>query len=240
MTEGEGAARAAVPSPRWRELGGILLAGLAYEASRLLRIGDPRANARWLWALERRLGLAVEAPLQAWVVQHPVLVDALSWYYLPMHVLPFVAAAAYHLSRMDRGYWRFRRAAYGAILPGIVLYALFPVAPPRSLPGSGLANLVQDVGAPSLAGPILGRLANPVGAFPSEHVIVAVVVAWTLTRLHDARLWPIGLAHVAITSLAVVATGHHFALDVVAGWLLGAAGIWVAERRSLPGEPEGV
>lgn len=240
MTEGQGTDGAALPSPRRRELGLLALALLAYEGSRLVRLGDPGANAHRLWRLERHLGLAVEAPLQAWVVQHPLLVDALAWYYLPMHVLPFAAAVAYHLRRMDRDYWRFRRAAYGAILPGIVLYALFPVAPPRSLPGSGLANLVQDVGAPSLAGPFLGRLANPVGAFPSEHVIVAVVVAWTLTRLHDARLWPVGVAHVAVTSVAVVATGHHLVLDVVAGWLLGAAGIWVAERRSLPGEPEGV
>lgn len=240
MSEGEGTEGATRSSPRRRELGLVLLAFLAYEGSRLVRVGDPAANARMLWAVERCLGLALEGRLQAWLLEHPVLLEGMAWYYLPMHVLPFAGLVAYHLHRMDGDYWRFRRAAYGAIVPGILVYTLFPVAPPRSLPGADVANLVRAAGAPSLAGPFLGKLANPVGAFPSEHVVVAVVVAWAVTRLHDARLWPVGLAHVAITSVAVVATGHHFVLDVVAGLALGGVGVWMGERRRLPGEPEDV
>lgn len=224
---------------RWRELGLGLAVFALYELGRLVQVTDPVANGRALLALERALGLAWEAGLQAWVLGHPWLVEVLAWYYVPMHLVPFLGLYLWHLWRQDGAFWTLRRAALAVVLPGILAYSLVPVAPPRVIDGAGVVDLVAISGAIGLDEGLLAHLANPSGAFPSEHVTWAIVVAWALTRLHDRRLWPLGMVHVLVTCLGVVATGHHYVLDVLAGLVLGGVAVWVAERVAFPGEPPG-
>lgn len=59
-------------------------------------------------------------------------------------------------------------------------------------------------------------------SFPSGHVMT-LTAALTPILYVNPRLWPVGLTAWAAMAWARLAIGHHFASDVVAGTLLGAA-----------------
>jgi membrane-associated phospholipid phosphatase len=77
----------------------------------------------------------------------------------------------------------------------------------------------------------LVRFYNPIAAMPSHHVAFAVVTGFGLSRRarsrrarQVARLYPV------VVASTVVATGNHFAGDVLAGAALGAVSRRLAGR----------
>lgn len=206
-----------IPVTLWKEL--LLLGAviLVYQASRHVGMGDPYENARQIWAMQQAIGITIEAPLQQWLLLHPWLIRILAWYYMPMHLIPFFALFLWHLFGRTAAYPYFRAAAVTTILPAFLMFMVFPLAPPRLLPEVGVIDLVGQWGGITLTTSWLEGGANQYAAFPSNHVIWAVLVSWALVRLHSVRWWPFALLHVGITMFGVVATGHHFLVDVVAG-----------------------
>lgn len=225
---------------RTRELGLVLAVVGLYESGRFVSVTDPLANARALIAFEQTLGLGWEGPIQAWFLASAPrpLLHAAGWYYLPMHIIPFLGLYLYELARLDGAFWHMRRAALAVVPTAMIFTSILPVAPPRLVPESGIQlDLVARVDAPGFGTPLVEALADPVAAFPSEHVVWAMVVAWVLVRFHHRLLWPLAAFHVAATCFVVVASGHHYVIDVLAGLLIGAVGIWLGEHVAFPGEP---
>lgn len=181
-----------------------------------------RTNALALLDLERRSGIAVESDLQrSWLGQGlpgAVLTAAYGLLYWP-----FLASAAVITFWRHRPSFRLLRNAIaisGAI--GLVVIVAFPVAPPRLLPG------FDDHMA---AAPLIGSLAHPSGiinpyaAMPSFHVGWVLVGALALGPLAP-RWWR--MVPPAAMSIAVVTTGNHFVVDVLAGLALGSLAWWLA------------
>jgi membrane-associated phospholipid phosphatase len=129
----------------------------------------------------------------------------------------------------------FRRTTLGIVVCfylGYVLYLIFPAAPPRlvlvyqfrrSLYGypSLFSNLSAD--AFSLL-PVDSR-----AAFPSLHAAVsllALVYAWRYLRPWFLLLVPF----VAGLWVSTIYLRHHYAVDLVAGWMLVPAALWAAPR----------
>lgn len=206
----------------------IVLGGATYVV--IAALGDEQparvfVNARAILALEERLGLAVERAAQRSILGEGPGGMALSAIYAVMY-WPFVIGSLLVTARRDRSGFRLMRNAFlisGAV--GLVVIALFPVAPPRMLEGyeDRLAEL-----------PLLRSIAHPDGLFhpyaamPSFHVGWTVVAALGLRGLVEPlppRWTPPGLM-----AVAVVATGNHYVLDVVAG----AALALVAWRLAAP------
>ena len=111
----------------------------------------------------------------------------------------------------------------------MIFFLLYPVAPPRFLPGVGFVDSVAEAGfGPTHGGPVT---ADQFGAFPSLHLAWAVwtaVVACRLTFIKTLRrLW---LCYPAITAAVVVVTGNHYLLDVLAGALVALATLAIAHR----------
>jgi membrane-associated phospholipid phosphatase len=87
---------------------------------------------------------------------------------------------------------------------------------------------------------VVGRLvasgqhgSNPVAAMPSLHAGSAMLVALFLWPMAN-RVWRAVLAgYVLLMALALVYTGEHYVVDVVAGWLTAgaAAGVGAVVRR---------
>jgi membrane-associated phospholipid phosphatase len=84
-------------------------------------------------------------------------------------------------------------------------------------------NTLDNFGALNHGSGIINFAANPYAAMPSLHAADALIVGIVLASLVRRRffkavwlLWP------AWVAFAVMATGNHFWLDVVAGSLLGA------------------
>lgn len=103
-------------------------------------------------------------------------------------------------------------------LGALVTYWSYPLAPPRLVPGLGIADSVAEHTASYSH--LFGTLANPYGAMPSMHtgwsVWVAVMLGTYVWRSWWARL-TLAL-HPTLTIVTIVATGNHYVVDAIAGF----------------------
>src|SRR4051812_41180 len=122
----------------------VVAAFLAYFAVRGITQGSHVTavdHARAIVDLEKRLGFYWEPWLQRHMIDHPLLVTFANWIYMWGH-WPVIAAVAIWLVIWRPTTFRLFRNAFfvsGAI--GIVIFVLYPVAPPR-LAGVGLADTI--------------------------------------------------------------------------------------------------
>jgi hypothetical protein len=214
--------------------------GLAYEAVRGVA-GDDRtaafANGRAILDAERSVHTLFEAHLERavgrigalsaatravyWISEFVLLVLALTWAYFA-----------------NRGlYARFRDSVLVANVVGLLGYLLFPTAPPRLFGGAGFANRFSGQPPPEHAGGLIAFAANPYAAMPSIHaadaLLIGVFLAAATASLAGRVLWS---CWPAVVFFAVLATGNHFWLDVVAGIAVALVGLAVAGgiRRWIP------
>ena len=144
------------------------------------------------------------------------------------------------------GYWYFsnRREAFGELLLALsfvmlgsyLFFIILPVDSPYYL-SARLAPPLSDHFFFNLAHQVSARGGARGGAFPSAHVsgaLVVFLVAWRHQRRLAGRLAPI----IAGVVMATVYGRFHYALDVIAGLLLGVIVVFVCRRlvasRSLP------
>ena len=201
--------------------GEILLVVLAFQAYRLVRLateGD-RASAlrhgelilRW----EHRVGFAWEHGVQSVTLRHAALIDAANTWYT-WAFWPVVIGMMFVLYVLRPAlYRRYRNAVLLSGAIGLVVFALFPVAPPRML--GGFVDTVHVFSS-------TGGLAHPTGftneyaAMPSFHVGWLVLVGVvTMPAIHRRALRPLLLFPAAVMLLVVMATANHFVLDGLAG-----------------------
>jgi hypothetical protein len=209
-----------------RQVAVIAGAAVAYLAVRALTQGDvgaAEANARHVLDLERSLGLDWESGAQDVLLDHPTIVRALNAVYV-WAFWPFVAGALVTLYRRDRSrYARLRDAVFLSGALGLVVFALFPCAPPRFL--DGFTDTIASLsGQDGLAHP--SGFTNEYAAMPSFHVgwtVLAGVCLYPVLRNRWAR--GLALAHGGLMAVTVVGTANHYVLDVVAGTALALGGL---------------
>jgi hypothetical protein len=214
-----------------------LWAGLygAYLAVRGFAISEPRVafdHGASLVGFERTIGLFHEAGAQA----------ALSWglsffsaYYMACFApLIFGVLVWLGLRHRDR-YRELRTLLLLSLAIAVVFYVLYPTAPPRLLPGLGIADTVGLSGHDS--GSFAGIKFNPYAAMPSMHVGWSLLVG--LVGFRTARRLPLRAffaLHPFLMAVTVTATGNHYFLDSIVGAtvaLTAVALVW-AFRRLLP------
>jgi hypothetical protein len=98
----------------------------------------------------------------------------------------------------------------------VIGYVFYPTAPPRMVPGLGLADTVglssHDTGS------VAGIRFNPYAAMPSMHVGWSVLIGIFGFRAARARwLKAFFIAHPFLMVLTVTATGNHYFIDALAG-----------------------
>ena len=208
-----------------REL--LLLAGMyaVYSAGRIYAAahsGSAYDNAHQLVRAEDAVGLPSEAGLQHAVLQVPHLAQAANLYYAGVH-FPLTAAVLIWLSvRRPASYPRVRWTLIALTALGLVGHTIFPLAPPRMLPGLGWVDTGIRFGQ-SLYGPTShSGMANQFAAMPSLHVGWAALVAITMILVTRSRWRWLWLAHPVLTFAVVVVTANHYWLDgLVALTMLG-------------------
>jgi hypothetical protein len=207
-----------------REIAIALAAYAAYLAVRqavMTEQGRARAerNARRVFDLERRLGIAIEPRLQEVALRTPRVVDVLNAGYGAGNVMLSVGWLVRLFVRNDPAFRAERRAAVAAFTAALPAFLAFPTAPPRTQ--DGFVDTLADRGI-DLDHPWLIRLYNPIAAMPSYHVAFAVV---TGSALAERAAGPLARAvwrgYAPAVATVVVATGNHFVADVAAGAALG-------------------
>lgn len=207
---------------------------LAYGASRWIVSGDHSAaveHAHWIVDLEQAIGVAVETSVQRaldgtevlWLLNHA---------YIAAQVV-VVPAALIWLYRRDRDKYRvLRDTVLITWLLALPVFGLFPVAPPR-LADLGMVDTITQQTGLALDSKLTTSFYNPLAAVPSLHCGFALAVALSLASAARHR-WSraLALAWAPTIFLAVVATGNHYILDIVAGVAITGAGYALA--RQLP------
>ncbi|MFJ9897425.1 bifunctional glycosyltransferase 87/phosphatase PAP2 family protein [Streptomyces sp. NPDC091280] len=206
----------------------------AYQQVRLAATGGTNSGGRataehhghQILSIERFLHIDIEHAVNHWVVKVDFLREFFNFYYESFHfVVPLsVMAVLYWRRPVD---YRWARSSLGfATLLALVGFWLYPLAPPRLLPGLGIIDTVhgvQDFSKPDYG--TLTALTNQYAAMPSLHfgwslwcgVVIAIIAPkWWMKAL--------GLLHPFFTVSAIVATGNHWVLDAAGGAAVVAAG----------------
>jgi len=232
VLQGSARTRRALPAAWLEAL--VLAAGYSlYQFVQILVSGSRGSavdRATWLWSTEQRLNADPEVWLNHLVAERYWLVVLTGLYYGILHFAVTPVVLVWLRARRPDGYVFLRNTLVGTSVAALVVYWLLPLAPPRlSVPAVIDTMKVNDIlsaGNPSG----LAALANQYAAMPSLHVAwavwvaLAVVVAFPSSRVrHLAWTYPV------MTTLVVLATGHHFLTDAVAVAPL----VWAAWSVSL-------
>jgi hypothetical protein len=211
-----------------------------------LRLHVALTHAEGILALERSLGIFPELGLDRWLAGHHTLGLIVSDYYDNAHFIVTLGLLGFMWWGRADLYRPLRNVLVLTNVIAFVVFWLYPVAPPRMLTQDGFSDIVAASHAFGSwhTGP-LASAANQLAAMPSLHMAWAAwctVVVWQITR--NAWLRGLAVLYPCMTAFAVLATGNHYVLDVLAGLLtlgLAMALATVAPRvfRSLPGRPDG-
>lgn len=204
------------------------------------------AHGRSILQVER---LGLERAADHWLAGIGWLQAPASYYYDLAHLAVTMAVLVGCWGYRVPGYRRARNALLTINLVGLAVFLLYPVAPPRLLPGGGFYDIVANSGTWGAweAGGGVSDRANELASMPSLHASWAVWVALTVATMTTRRRWrALAWGHVAMTFVVVVVTGNHYVLDLAAGaltcgvaWLLSPQ--LVVRRRppaSSPAETE--
>lgn len=193
-------------------------------------VSTAERNAESVLDLERTAGMAVEETLQAGVLAADWLVTLANWVYIWMH-WPVLVATLIWLIRVDRDeYFELRNAMIISGAIGMLIFATFPVAPPRLM---GL-EYVDTVTERSYSYRVLQPpgFVNAYAAVPSLHFGWNLLVGLAWMRV--GRTWPWRVAGVLMPlamAWAVIATGNHWAFDVLAGATVALTGVLLERWR---------
>lgn len=225
---------------RWRwVLTQAVLVGtgvFVYFEVRGLTVGSAdvaRAHARTIVDLERALGIYVEDTVQRPFADPGMLQTLANWIYIWGHWPVIIATMLWLAFQHADVLLRLRDAMIVSGTIGMVIFATYPVAPPR-LADLGLVDTVTET---SKAYRILQPPAfvNQYAAMPSLHagwdllVGISIVTASTSIAL---RLF--GYLMPLLMAIGVVVTANHYVLDVVVGTalvLIGYAAAQAIDRR---------
>ena len=215
------------------------LAGL-YGVYELVRgqghatLAAARAHTDGIVALEQNLHIYFEREIQQaahWVPGMPTLLGIA---YITLHFLGTAAFLVWLYRRHPERFPLVRNTLVGATGAALVVYLLYPVAPPR-LASLGFVDTVTHNAKVNLSSDLLGSLYNPFAAVPSLHFGYALLVGATIAviaRRRIARL--LAWSYPAAMLFIIVATGNHFFIDAFAGALAIGVGYLIASWADSP------
>ncbi|WP_332328032.1 MULTISPECIES: bifunctional glycosyltransferase 87/phosphatase PAP2 family protein [unclassified Streptomyces] len=188
------------------------------------------AHGAQILALERPLGLDVEHGLNQLVAASDGLTKTMNFYYGAFHFLVPIALLGVLYLRRPATYRWARTALSFATLLGLLGFWLYPLAPPRLMPGLGYVDTAhgpQDFDDPDFG--VLTGISNQYAAMPSLHVGWSLWAAVVVVRVTPA-LWPrlLAVLYPVLTTVVVMGTANHYLLDAVGGAAVVAGGFGVA------------
>ncbi|WP_405928429.1 phosphatase PAP2 family protein [Streptomyces griseus] len=229
----------------------LLLIRVVYDAYAQVRLaaraGRPLAeeHGRQIHAIEQWLHIDIEHWVNHTVVQITWLREFFDYYYSTFHfIVPLTILGVLYVRRPAD--YRWVRSSIGfATLLALVGFWLYPLAPPRLMPGLGFIDTVH--GVQDFAKPDYGTLTtvtNQYAAMPSLHFGWSLWCGVVIVMLAP-KLWmkALGLLHPLFTIAAIVATANHWVLDAAGGALVVSLGFGLTyllsgPRRLVAGERE--
>ena len=204
------------------------------------RAGEAMVRGFNVIDLEQRLHIYWELEMQSWILDHYWMIKVMNGLYFWGH-MPLIIVTAGWLYARHRPAYRLARNAFlasGAI--GVVIYWVFPVAPPRLIPFGGFIDTMAAFDRVGYNAQETQAFVNEFAAIPSLHfgwsLLLGVIVAYEGKR---PAFWVLGAIWPIAMFFSVIMTGNHFILDTVAGGIVSFAGLgiaWLILRYQSAGE----
>ena len=193
-------------------------------------------NGEAVLRTENDLGALFEPAVQRVVDTSTILVTLTSYTYWLSQFAVVGATLLWVYFKHHERFAGFRNWLIIANLVGLVGYILMPTAPPRMFPEWGFVDTLAQYSSINHDSGLIHAAANPYAAMPSLHaadaLIVGVVLASVVRRPVFKVLW---LLWPAWVWFAVMATGNHFWLDVLAGIVLALITMAILYRDRVQG-----
>jgi len=219
----------------FRDLFELTLVGLAFllyflvRGSVVDRTGEAFHRAVRIIDLEQKWGFFWELELQALVMGSWALVQVfnLIYFWLDFPLIVVVGLWLYFRHRHQYTITRDAILSSGAI--ALVIYHLFPVAPPRLLPAFGFVDTMAVFSNVSYQAQSTQPFVNPYAAVPSLHVGWAVLLMLGIMGATRSKgVWFLAALLPVAQLAAIVFTGNHFIFDAIIGLVVSLMGLVIA------------
>jgi hypothetical protein len=213
-----------------REVALAVFAYFAYFLVRGFTEGDRAAavsHAQRIVSIEKTGRFFWEPAIQERIVNQHAIVTAANWMYIWGHWPLIIVVAAWLMVRRPAAYSVFRNAFFISGTIGIIIFVLFPVAPPRLAD----VGVVDTVTMYSNSYRVLQPPAfvNQYAAMPSLHfgwdlligIALVTQAPWRAVRFFGAIV-PLLMAS------AIVLTANHYIFDALAGGTVALIGLAIA------------
>ncbi len=210
----------------------LLLIRVVYSAYSQVRLaatagrGTAERHGRQIHSLEQWLHIDIEHWANHTVAGIGWLRGFFDYYYTTFHFIVPLAILGVLYARRPADY-RWVRSSIGfTTILALVGFWLYPLAPPRLMPGLGFIDTVH--GVQDFAKPDYGTLTsvtNQYAAMPSLHFGWSLWCGVVVVMLAP-KTWmkALGLLHPLFTVSAIIATANHWVLDAVGGATVVALG----------------
>ena len=206
----------------------------AYQVARGVADRDPTrafANGWRVIDVEQRLAGLGELTLQGWTQSSRLLETLVSWTYWNSEFTVIGLALLWVYFRRNQAFTRFRNTILLANVLGLIGYVFLPTAPPRLFTSMGFTDTLSQFGGLNHGSGLVELASNPYAAMPSLHAADALIAGVILASVVRRPVWKaVWILWPAWVWFAVMATGNHFWLDVVAGIVLALIALAIVYR----------
>ena len=213
----------------------IALIAACYLAFALVKnLTDPSpvfkavSNGWSVLRLEDALAIHFESLIQQVIgrISHSAVV--VTTYFYAAGMWAGLIATAIFVSAKDRSaYIDLRRTFVVSMILGAIVFAVFPLAPPRFMPGLGMTDTVTLLGLDPAPHSDSTISYNRFAAMPSLHYAWALLVMIGMFKAGGTWLKVSGVIYQALMFIAIIATANHYVLDAVAGAILLVTAIYI-------------
>ncbi len=189
-----------------------------------------RVNAHRIVDLERSLGIFVERRAQVFALGHDWLINLMNWVYVWFHWPVIVIVLIWLFVQYPGEYPLFRNAILVSGALSLLIFAFFPVAPPRFMPEFGFIDTIEQR---SYSRHVLlpPGLANLYAAMPSLHAGWNLLMGIAIVRYaQQAPVRAVGVVIPILMTLSIVLTGNHYILDFIVGDIVAVGGLLIARQ----------
>ncbi|MEE8045356.1 MAG: phosphatase PAP2 family protein [Dehalococcoidia bacterium] len=178
--------------------------------------------------LESALSLNQESFIQQVIGRISVgALVALTYFYAVGMWLGLSGTAILLFIKNRAAYLDLRRTFVLTMVLGAIVFAMYPLAPPRFMPGLGMTDTVSLLGLDPSPSSDSVISYNRFAAMPSLHYAWALLIMIGVFKLGGIWFKLGGFLYQALMFVAIIATANHYILDAVAGAILLAVAIYM-------------
>jgi membrane-associated phospholipid phosphatase len=202
----------------------LLCCYVTYDVARIAvrgREAVAMANAQGITNAEKALHIYVEPFIQTTASHVHVLILFMDWFYANVHLPATILILVWIYLYRHETFAFFRNVFLTMNVLAMTIFAVFPVAPPRLVPTSGVVDTLYLYSTTNYRSGIMSFVTDQYAAFPSLHIGYALFLSlaiFLLTRNRLARV--LAAVYPVVLCAAIIITGNHYVLDVVAGVLV--------------------